>query len=360
MKGRNMERKPLSAIAWDIPEPEYRKDPALSYSTLQKYERNGRFSSLETLFDQVSSPQLTFGSVVDTLMTGTQEDFENSFVVLDDPGLSDNLKEITETLFSRYKEVYGRLEDIPDEIVAQVGKECNYYAGDKYEATRVKKIRESCNGWYSMLTLAEGKKVITQEDILDARRCIDALKTSPATARYFAENDPFNKDIEGYYQLKFKGEDPQTGIQYRCMADRIIVNHKDKVILPIDLKTSSHTEWEFYKSFTQWRYDLQARTYWRLIRQNMDKDDYYREFKLLDYRFITVNRNTLTPLVWEFKLTQAVGQLDIPTPSGYVYHLRDPFVIGKELKAYLDNPRKIPFEIEETKPNDIVTFIKYI
>ena len=45
------------------------------------------------------------------------------------------------------------------------------------------------------------------------------------------------------------------------MPDLLIVNHENKTILPIDLKTSSHEEWDFPKSFVQWNYQIQARLY---------------------------------------------------------------------------------------------------
>lgn len=35
----------------------------------------------------------------------------------------------------------------------------------------------------------------------------------------------------------------------------IIVDHDNKVIIPIDLKTSGKPEWDFYKSFVDWRYE---------------------------------------------------------------------------------------------------------
>ena len=39
------------------------------------------------------------------------------------------------------------------------------------------------------------------------------------------------------------------------MADELIVNHERKIIIPVDLKTSSKCEWDFYKSFVDWRYE---------------------------------------------------------------------------------------------------------
>lgn len=353
-----MEKKSLYDISWKVSEPEYRQDPALSYSTLAKYEREGKFNSLGSLFESVSTPSLTFGSMVDTLLTGSEEEFRQNFIVLEDPGISDTLKEITSVLYARFKNAYTSFDEIPDEYLAETGAEYNYYAKDNYREVRIKKIREACKPYYNMLLVSEGKTICTPEDITDARACVEALKHG-ATGKYFQDADPFgNSDIEGFYQLKFKGTNPSNGQEFRCMADRIIVNHKEKWVIPVDFKTSSHFENEFFKSFTQWRYDIQARLYWRLIRQTMDKDEYFKDFKLLNYRFIVINRKSQIPLIWEFSKTSSMGELTIPTPSGYIYRLRDPYQIGEELKTYLDNPRNTPFNIFADKPNDILWHIE--
>lgn len=347
--------KSFKDISWLVDEPTYRADPALSYSTLSKYERGGRFKALDTLFDKTESPSLTFGSMVDTLITAGEEEFQSLFTVIDDPGISDSLKTITGELYSRYKDTYSKFDDIPDNILAEVGKECNFYAGDKYAGYRVKLIKESCKPYYNTLVIADGKKVVTSEDVADARRCADVLKTG-STEFYFGGVTPFEEDVEKLYQLKFKHE--FGGIWYRCMADLLVVNHKDKTVIPVDLKTSSHKEYEFYLSFTQYRYDIQSRLYWRIIRKIMDEDPYFRDFKLLNYRFIVVNRQSLTPLVWEWPLTQTLGSIDIVTPTGYQYHLRDPETIGVELHHYLEENRRVPYPVQECGLNNILQFIK--
>ena len=37
--------------------------------------------------------------------------------------------------------------------------------------------------------------------------------------------------------------------------DEAIVIHDKKIVVPIDLKTSYKPEWDFYKSFIDWRYE---------------------------------------------------------------------------------------------------------
>lgn len=346
--------KQLSEIAWNVDEPTYRADPALSYSTLSSYERNGRFNALDMLGEKISSPSLTFGSMVDMLITGSEEEFSQNFIVVDDPGISDALKEITAKLFSMYGNTRLRFDDIPDETLAAVGKDCNYWAGDKYTNYRVKLIKENCKPYFNTLCIAQGKTVVTSEDVEDARRCVNALKTSPFTEFYFADNDPFNDTIQRFYQLKFKGN--HAGVPYRCMADCICVDNEKKTIQPIDLKTSSHNEWEFPKSFQQWRYDIQARLYWRLIVANVKNDPFFKDYKVLPYKFIVVNRKNCKPMVWDFPMTEASGQLELITPSGYHIIWRDPYDIGSELKKYLDESPEYPFGTKASQ--DIVNWLR--
>lgn len=94
---------------------------------------------------------------------------------------------------------------------------------------------------------------------------------------------------------------------------------------------------------------IQARLYWRIIRANMDADPYFKDFSLENYRFIVVNRKTLTPLVWEFPLTTAFGTLTDDKGNEY----RDPFEIGKELRAYLDCKPLVPNGISREGVNII-------
>ena len=75
-------QKELSDISLHITEPEYRQRPELSYSTLSTYETLG-FTGLDHLFDKKESPSLTLGSVVDSMLTGGMDEFENLYTVLD-------------------------------------------------------------------------------------------------------------------------------------------------------------------------------------------------------------------------------------------------------------------------------------
>lgn len=339
--------KSLRDISWQVSEKGYRADPALSYSTLARYEREG-FNNLDKLFDRIETPSLTFGSAVDSIITGGQEEFDERFMVAEFPSMPDSIVKIIKSLYKQYAGTYRSLLNIPDSSIIRETEDQNYQMNWKPE-TRAKVIREKGTDYYNLLFVAGDRCIIDTQTYQDVVNAVRALKESSSTKLYFADDNPFEPDIERLYQLKFKGE--FDGITYRNMADLIIVNHKEKWVKPVDLKTSSHTEWDFYKSFVDWRYDIQARLYWSIIRQNMDKDEYFKDFKLLDYNFIVVNKRTLTPLVWNCPFTQAQGTLRFGNNSQI--EMRSPFEIGKELNSYLTSRPKVPMGINETGTNNL-------
>lgn len=348
-------RKSLYDISWQVSEENYRKDPALSYSTLARYEREG-FNNLDKLFSKLETPSLTFGSCVDTLITGSEEEFNKLFMVADfDTNLSEVLVIITKKLFSLYGQEYHLLSDIPDDnIISAI--EFISWNNHWLPKTRAKKIKEDCSVYYELLYLANGRTIISQNTYRDVLNAVYALKNSDATKNYFAANNPFDNNIERFYQLKFKST--FNNVNYRCMMDLVIVIHDKKLIIPCDLKTSSHKEWDFFKSFIEWKYPIQGRLYSRLLRANMDLDPYYRDFELAPYKFIVVNKQSLTPLVWTFEDTHTYGDLTYGKNKQIV--CRDPFTIGEELQHYLNVSPKVPTGISTIQPNSLKEWLNKI
>ena len=137
------------------------------------------------------------------------------------------------------------------------------------------------------------------------------------------------------------------------MADLIIVDHEKKIVYPCDLKTSFKPEWRFYKSFMEWGYWIQAQLYWYLIRQAMDRDEYFKDFKLADYRFIVISNRTRKPLVWEFPQTQAITDLKLGE-----HKLRNWRGIAKELNTYLTKDYEVPIDININLINNISKWLE--
>lgn len=342
--------KTLYDISWKVLESEYRADSALSYSLLAKYEREG-FDKLDTLFEHISTPSLILGSCVDTMITGGKEEFDKLFFVGDFPSVGDKERQIAESLFRYYGKSIPDMRDLATSAIITAAASFGFQPNWRDE-TRVRVLVERCAGYYSLLSQAQGRTLLNKTVYDKAINMVRALRESPSTSGYFAEDSP-HSSIRRYYQLKFKAT--FNRVDYRCMADLLLVDYEKKEIIPCDLKTSGHPEWNFQESFLQWLYPIQARLYWRIIKANIDEDPYFKEFSLQNYRFIVVNKSTLTPLVWEFPLTKTEGTLIDDKGNKY----RDPFVIGRELQCYLKDHPRVPEGIDLSGKN-IISCLKQI
>ena len=339
--------KSLKEISWNVSEEEYRQDYALSYSTLSKFKKLG-FNGLDNLFDRVDTPSLTFGSAVDSIITGGEEEFNSRFMIAEFPSIPDSIISIIKCLFDNYHQQYKTLESIPDKDIIETASVFNYQNNWKPE-TRAKVIKEKGSTYYGLLYLSRDKTILDTATYEDVCKTVEALRNSNSTRWYFAQDNPF-EDVERLYQLKFKAT--LNNINYRVMSDLLIVNHETKEIFPIDLKTSSKAEWDFHKSFVEWNYSYQARLYWRVIRDNLDKDPYFKDFTLHNYRFIVANRKSLTPLVWECEFTKDLGTIEIGN-----YKFDDPEDIGKELYTYLNSHHLVPIGIKITDTNSLTEWL---
>lgn len=330
-------RKSIVDIAWDVDEATYRSDPAISYSTLSKFDREG-WRNIKHLFDKAEGPALRFGSVVDTLLTDGMDAFNERYFVCEFPTLSENLIAIAKRLKERMPN--QRMSTIQDDDILAVAGDFQPNWG--YTA-KVNHIRTKCETYFNLLAIAGEREVISQREYEDAMACVRELKTNPYTKVFFAEGDRF----ERAYQLKFKAE--FADIPVRCMFDELIVDHEKKVIYPVDLKTTGYPEEEFQKSFITWRYYIQAQLYSFILQEVIKKDEYFKDFRIASYNFVVIHRFTLAPIVWKYNDNFCVS--DLVDNTGEVH--KNWRVLLRELDYYLKNPN-VKYSLEATRGNGIM------
>ena len=345
--------KSLKEIALHIDEPTYRKMPELSYSILSRFQSVG--FNIDKLQESVSSPSLIFGSAVDAIITGGQEEFERNFMVVDLPNIPDSASNCVRIIWNKYKDTYKHLNEIPMDILNTELQLNGFWPNSRYSAqARINGFfKNPVEDYYQLNYIAENKSIITTELHMQILQAVNALKTSPATKDYFAEDNPWDNNIERLYQLKFRAD--LNGVGYRCMMDECIVLHDKKLIIPVDLKTScSCEEKDFYFNFLQWHYQLQARLYSRILRANLDQDEYFKDFKILNYRFIFCHKDSCSPLVWEFEETHSKGTLYLGRHKQI--GLPDPEDLGKELFLFFSSGQK-PEELLIADRNSLDSWI---
>lgn len=104
--------------------------------------------------------------------------------------------------------------------------------------------------------------------------------------------------------------------------------------------------------------DIQARQYAAILKQNIAKDEYFKDFQVMPYRFIVVNRQSRNPLVWEWPYTFAETTVEIPNSKGYPYRMRNFKELGEELYTYLQTEPRVPEGISEHGVNKIDDWLK--
>lgn len=254
---------------------------------------------------QSSEQHFIFGSVVDMILTESKEDFDKKYAVIpDDTGVSEVVAKIIKGIYDdvSYLVEEKTLEDYKSEILEY----CKYeqYQPRWKDETRVNKIIEQGAKYFDILKESGTRSIITETEYAKAINCVMALRTDKYTSKY-CQKKSNNPDIEiidkhvivfDYQGLEFKGE-----------LDRVIVNHKDKTITPIDFKTTSKSVLNFEKSFWHFRYDFQAAVY--TLGLSLDKSEkfekYYKDgysFKPMLYIVVETFLNN-PPMVFEISKT---------------------------------------------------------
>ena len=93
---------------------------------------------------------------------------------------------------------------------------------------------------------------------------------------------------------------------------------------------------------------IQANLYAEIIRQNIEKDEYFKDFKIADYRFIVICNRTRVPLVWEWPYTKTEVDFQIGTVK--FSNWRN---IVKQLDYYLREEPPVPEGILVESPNNL-------
>lgn len=251
-------RKSLKDLSWDISENEYRQSPFLSYSKLSQFFKNGPKALISN--EKIDTLALRFGSAVDCIMTSPEE-FDDRFYVADIDRFSDAIRKIVEDIYGfveNVKENDDSLDSLDDLILLNSLDKFEYQTNWKPE-TRIKKLIELGSDYFTVLKYSTGKIVISPQEFQEAQQCVSALKTSQYSYKIFEVNE----DQELLYQLKFKSK--LNDINVRIMTDICRVDHSNKTIQIIDLKTSGKEESLFEESFLSWNYMIQASLYKQVL-----------------------------------------------------------------------------------------------
>lgn len=335
----------LQSKMMNIQEDVYHQYPAWSYSKIARYARNG-FMELSKLDEQIApTSEMEFGSLVDSLLTRGIDVTHNSYSVLSTPFPTPSVKTVLDTLNKQCGLPYNEIDDT---IFLRVMNDCEWQQRWGYDAR--KKILDANSQYYE--TIRTKKKIVSKEDFEDAMDIYLAVKHNPYLFTIFKDKNTDN--TEYLYQAQFIENfqiNSHNDVKVKCMFDLLIVNHKEKTIQPVDLKTSHMPAYDFAKHFLKMRYDIQASLYTDVLNKTLIncKENTY---KVLPYLFVDISRSDKVPVTYSFN-TQFYS-------SGFTLN-KEYFASWKqllnEILDYKESQATTPWYIKTEEPNDLMSIL---
>lgn len=282
----------------NITEQEYRDLPNISYSFLSALDRLGPAGAMKEV---TPNEAMIFGTMVDNMIDGT---FDNKdYYITQSIDIGEKIKPAIDVLLLNIENKMGglKLSNIDSDLSKYVdslvyvlnNNDIDYYKKRTAESRAASIIKDTgAIAYFKAQIESFGKTIITFEMLSDAKECTNILKANEFTKNIFDDNLP---DIDTFYQFKYKWD--SNGLQFKGMLDRLIIDHKNKLIKPYDLKTGGKSVLDFESSFYGYRYDIQALLYKAICMKI--RDESYPDYKVDNFRFVYISRYEKVPLIWE-------------------------------------------------------------
>ena len=297
---------------------EYREIDALNQSSLKKILESPQ-SYLQAKKAQQENRKTTeehfiFGSVLDIMLTGTKEEFESKYAVMDDSlKCSESVKAVIDNIIEECDSLNTDLTDVTlDSLRDLILQHCNYLAlyPTWKDDTKVNKIIELGTGYFEEVKVTIGKTIISETEYAKAVACKMALASDKYTREFVVKLHNPNRTFFDKLIIEFNWR----GYNIKGELDRVIVDHNTKTIIPIDFKTTSKNILGFNSDFWYYRYDFQAAVYKYGLTLHDSITKYLdKGYKISDFLYIVVEKNLFhSPMI--FRVNQKV--IDIGFSGG--------------------------------------------
>jgi len=179
--------------------------------------------------DDEPSENIMIGDACDLILTQGEDKFYEQFVVTDLVKPTGQVGDYAWHLFTTGS---------PELAYAKTGAKISH------DVLKVK-FQKDGQDYYEFLCNNRGKKVLTSEQFIKVQSVVDSLRYNDFVKHYFSQPE----DTENLYQVELNFT--YDGEACKGLMDLVHINHKKKLIFPVDLKvTESPTdnwEWIFWK-----------------------------------------------------------------------------------------------------------------
>lgn len=250
--------------------------------------------------DKEATVFMRFGSLVDCLLT-EPEKFDKKYNICSIEFPSDNIKNIVTGVFNEYVEnindpkgkngtvAFLALDDFKSDILKHAKFEG--YGQTWKEDTLFNKVKTGGQDFFMSLLSSIGKEMISFENYEQAVACVETLKTNDFTCEYFTDVE--REGIEHLWQVPIVWK--EEGMTCKGLIDLLLIDHVNKIIYIIDLKTTAKSVYSFEHSYIKFRYYLQGSMYFHGAVRVFGGNPDFKDYSVQNTMFIVAEQNDYNP-----------------------------------------------------------------
>lgn len=296
----------------------------LSYSRISDFYKNGPQALIRR--SVIDSEGVRVGSLVDDLLYSKLVDsshFRQIYFMFDGEKPTATLGKLINII----TDTYTKLPTVDD--IFQLVKKNSFWSNIVKEDILIKKFdTKSLWDFLKAHYNSKDKVIVGTDDYARAEELVNILLTHDYSKELFIESDTQTTLYQ--YPIKFEYE----GFILRGILDFLRIDHKNKTIRPIDLKTGKDDAEFFSSAFIKFRYDLQEAVY-TLAFDHICKDLSLEGYTLLPFQFLYISRYEKTPIIYEVP-----EKWHIASKQGYTLngrHIKGLFELIDDIKWHWDN-----------------------
>jgi len=159
---------------------------------------------------------------------------------------------------------------------------------------KIQTVKEAGQEYFKDRLNARGKILIKPEMWALAYETAQTLITHDFSSKYF---DQTQQGIELIYQYKFIAE--VRGLKCKGMLDCVRIDHNEKKIYPVDLKTGESPAEKFNEVILIHKYYIQGALYKEALMNIVANDPDLKGYTVEDFEFLYISKmNPYKPVVW--------------------------------------------------------------
>lgn len=167
------------------------------------------------------------------------------------------------------------------------------FYGNHALKTRINRVIKDGSEYWQALIDNVGKTLVDVPTYHIVQGCIESLKYNPITSKFLLQDSGEGYDVYNEYEIAYEqvieGDDYEVTLPIKCKIDRFVVNHDEKSIIIVDLKTTSKPLGTFDEEVYKRRYNRQLAFYSMCLQHE------FPEYEITGHMIVAVQTNKEYP-----------------------------------------------------------------